>query len=50
MHQNQDVWAKSKEEILRALDTDAVRGLSQEEAEKRLTQSGPNRLSREKER
>ncbi|MDR1558545.1 MAG: HAD family hydrolase, partial [Clostridiales bacterium] len=37
-------WNESTEETLKQMETDPERGLSEEEAEKRLTAYGPNTL------
>ncbi|MFW5864777.1 MAG: cation-translocating P-type ATPase, partial [Candidatus Izemoplasmataceae bacterium] len=43
-----DAYKKSKDELINTLKTDIKQGLSQDEAEKRLTEYGPNRLQKQK--
>ena len=45
-----DLYSKSVEGSLQALETDAVKGLSKENATKRILQYGENRLESKKER
>ena len=48
MQQKLDAWSNTKETVIKGLNSDPVRGLSQSEAGQRLKQYGPNKMAKER--